>query len=638
MIYLKQLQLMMMVLLLIQQRLYAQSPPVIDISAAKESVQLSAQYSWSVYTSPVNSDSLFHLSLQRVQPGEYPVNRKNFTGHFVFAVAFSNSSAKTDTILFLPGQSQQVAAFLYDTINRQAIALKDTMVAATPYRISTLQAFRLQIPAGGYRQLFIQTTFRHFNWDYWEPAVFRQNAISDKLLVYQYPVEIRSHMISAIHIGILLAILGYTLVLYFQYRQQEYLWYIAYVFLITAYFLYMAAGNLSYSYSFHCWDMFTPPFTQVSAHLIYFFFAKKILNLPENKPFFNKMINMVIGVLAAYLIFHAVISFDDRFLAINGWGFFLVRIFLCIFSFYGIVVLYRSGIPLSFYIATGVLCLTIFGLLSMYGALAYSDTDNSFMTYIGGSITIFRVGVVIELFVFLVAITEKAKTEIINKVRVIELLRIDNERKELEKSMIALETQTAERKRISAEMHDDIGSGLTTIQFLSNALPFDKTTGQEQAIYKITATAQQLMDKMNEIVWSLNQDFDTLGDTLAYIRNTVSEMLENAGIGYEFSSPDRIPELELNGETRRNLYLVVKEATHNIIKHANATMVNYSITVGDTLVIHIRDNGKGIREQGLSSGGNGMKNMQQRMKSSGGSFSMLADNGTIITLVLPLHS
>jgi signal transduction histidine kinase len=627
--------LLLFFFLFAEQWSYSQRAPLTDVATAREAVKLMYQYSWASFEKPVNDDSLPYLSLQQVKPGEYPISLKNFTRHFVFVFAFTNSSPKPDTVLFMPGLYQRISAFLYDSISKTMEPVTDSAVYITP-SLDVLHFYTLIIPPGSYQELFIQTSFHHFNWDYWEPATYRRGTIDDKLLMYQLPEEMHSHAIAAVQLGILLAILGYTLILYFQYRQQEYLWYLAYVFFITVYFVIMAVGSLSYSYSFHRWDMFLPPFTQISAHLIYFFFVKKILDLPKNKPFFNLLINIVISILAAYLVFHSFISFDDRVYWLNRLGFFQVRIFLCVFSLYGIVVLYRSRIPLSFYIATGVLCVTVFGLVSMFMAFL-SDNGYSFVGYIGGSITFFRIGVVIELFVFLVAITEKSKTEIINKVRTIELLQIENQKKELEKSMIALETQTAERKRISAEMHDDIGSGLTTIQFLTNALPLDKTAGQEQALQKITATSQQLMDKMNEIVWSLNQEFDTLGDTIAYIRNTVSEMLENAGILYEFSSPDSTPPLQLSGETRRNIYLVVKEATHNIIKHAQATKVKYTVTIGDTLIIVIHDNGRGVQQQSLSFG-NGLRNMQKRMKDCGGKFSMINNNGTLITLVLPLHS
>jgi signal transduction histidine kinase len=618
-------------LFLLGQRAYAgQWPPATDVATTRERTPLVYRYSWTVFDRTIPNDSLPFISLQTVGEKEMPVQKTNFTRHFVFAFAFTNSSDTPDTILFMPGIHQEIEALLYDTGSRTLTKLTDMEVHTTPFTLERLQMHRIIIPAGAYRVLYVKPVFHHYSWDFWEPGIYRYGTTNDKMMVYQYADEVRSHVIAAILFGILLAIFGYTLILYFQYRQQEYLWYLAYVVFITTYFVYMALGNLAYSFYYHRLDMFMPAFAQTSAHLIYFFFAKKILNLPQNKPFFNRLINMMIVVLLVYLVFHSIISFDDKYYPLSQLGFFSVRILLCLFSLYGIVVLYRSGIALSGYIATGVLSVIVFGLISMF------IPPFPFMDYIGGSITFFRLGVVIELMFFLVAITEKSKTEIVNKVRAIELLQIENERKELEKSMIALEAQTAERKRISAEMHDDIGSGLTTIQFLSNALPVSSSADNEKTIRKITYTSQLLMDKMNEIVWSLNQEFDTLGDTIAYIRNTVSELLENAGIKYEFQAPEQVPPVQLSGETRRNIYLVVKEATHNVIKHAHASKVRYEINLNGKVEVKIHDNGQGM--QGGNAFGNGLKNMKQRMKDSGGSFSIAEQNGTLVTLVLPLGS
>jgi signal transduction histidine kinase len=614
----------------------AQQPPVTDVATMRESTSLYYHYSYTFRKLGFDTSDLLRVPLEPVGDSASAVTKARMIGGFnyLFSFGLTNSSASDDTVWFFPGVNQHVKVMLYDTATRQFTTLLDTSKHVTPYTLEVIGFYTVIVPAGGYRQLFVQTRFHHYNWDYWDPHLYKPNTIGDKMLMYRYPDEVRNKVMALILLGILLAILVYTLILYFQYRQQEYLWYLAYVFMISSYFMFMAFGDLTYASAYHKWDMFAPAFTQIFAHLIYFFFVKRILNLQKNMPFFNKIVNVMIVIVSAYLVFHTLISFDDVFYPLNALGFFYIRIILCVFSLYGIVVLYRSRIPLSGYIATGVLCLTVLGLISMVVSLVLNG-GHPFLVLIGGSITIFRLGVVIELFLFLLAITKKSKQEIINKIRTIELLQVENQRKELEKSMIALETQTAERKRISAEMHDDIGSGLTTIQFLSNTLGHDNKDKQDITVNKITQTSQQLMDKMNEIVWSLNQDFDTLPDTIAYIRNTVSELLENAGIQYEFNVPDQLPARQLSGIVRRNIYLVVKEATHNVIKHAGATKVTYTITINGQLTISIHDNGNGISSNG-SQFGNGLKNMKQRMKDSGGSFDIRNGNGTLVTLEIPV--
>ena len=194
-----------------------------------------------------------------------------------------------------------------------------------------------------------------------------------------------------------------------------------------------------------------------------------------------------------------------------------------------------------------------------------------------------------------------------------------------------------ERKRISGEMHDDIGSALTTIMYLSNNLNEKDDVNRSKIIYKITSTAGNVVDKMNEIIWSLNKDYDTLDDLITYIRFHVVELLENNGIRYQFIMPDEIPAVTLNGEKRRNIYLVVKESIHNIIKHAEATDVILEFKFDNSLFISIRDNGKGIYLDNLNRFGNGIKNMKNRIENIGGIFSIENNQGTIVNISMPLE-
>lgn len=196
-----------------------------------------------------------------------------------------------------------------------------------------------------------------------------------------------------------------------------------------------------------------------------------------------------------------------------------------------------------------------------------------------------------------------------------------------------------ERRRISAEMHDDIGSALTTIMYLCNSLNGNggsEASGQNQAIGKITATAGRIVDKMNEIIWSMNRDYDTMEDLITYIRYNAVDLLENNGMHYHFDVPDQVPAITLEGEKRRNVYLVVKEALHNIIKHAEATEVIVNFTIADELQIRIQDNGKGFDMDTTRQFCNGLKNMQYRMDTIGGKFSIINGQGTTVCVSLPL--
>jgi signal transduction histidine kinase len=186
-----------------------------------------------------------------------------------------------------------------------------------------------------------------------------------------------------------------------------------------------------------------------------------------------------------------------------------------------------------------------------------------------------------------------------------------------------MEGQDQERQRIAKEIHDDIGTGLTSILYLSDGLKEE----EEQAVGKIGNTARELIDKMDEIVWSMNKDYDTLEDLLAFLRHHIAEWMDVPGIDTHIDFPDEVPALTITGEQRRNIYLVVKEALHNVIGHAEATTVNIKAAIHRGLEIEIRDNGKGLPEGPTRRWGNGLKNMRQRMEHLGGKFELTGGDG-----------
>ncbi|MFT4204194.1 MAG: tetratricopeptide repeat protein [Chitinophagaceae bacterium] len=195
----------------------------------------------------------------------------------------------------------------------------------------------------------------------------------------------------------------------------------------------------------------------------------------------------------------------------------------------------------------------------------------------------------------------------------------------------SLDGQLQERQRIGREMHDDMGSGLTSMLFLSRLVQ-----GQGEAAEKINHTAADLVQKMNEIIWTMNHEEDTLEGLVAYTRAHIADKLEEAGIAYSFKVTQPIPSLPISQEFRRNVYLTVKEAVHNIIKHAHATQVELALYLHDEMKITIQDNGCGFPDGVAYRFGNGLKNMQYRMEQLGGLFEIKSENGTCVVLRLPL--
>jgi signal transduction histidine kinase len=212
-----------------------------------------------------------------------------------------------------------------------------------------------------------------------------------------------------------------------------------------------------------------------------------------------------------------------------------------------------------------------------------------------------------------------------------------------------------ERARISQDMHDDVGASLTRISMMSDLVKTrnDVGSGARQWLGQISDTSRGLMEEMNQIIWALNPKNDNLEGLVAYVRRFAFEYLEPTAVACVFDLPEIRPDRALSVEVRRNVYLVVREAIHNVVKHAGATNVIISLTphpplleekgtqeerslTADHFIITIRDNGKGFDSDKLEFPGNGLVNMKKRMNDIGGDLLIRskAGEGTEIKLVV----
>jgi signal transduction histidine kinase len=129
---------------------------------------------------------------------------------------------------------------------------------------------------------------------------------------------------------------------------------------------------------------------------------------------------------------------------------------------------------------------------------------------------------------------------------------------------------------------------------------------------------------------------DTVENLIAYIRSYAVEFFENTSIDCIFSMPASIPPREISGEKRRNIFLSVKEALNNVLKHSQSSAVRINVTVQDRMTIEIQDDGIGIDLEKLRKFGNGLNNMKKRMASINGEFNVENHKGTRTTFYLAL--
>ncbi|HTM92082.1 MAG TPA: triple tyrosine motif-containing protein, partial [Flavisolibacter sp.] len=214
--------------------------------------------------------------------------------------------------------------------------------------------------------------------------------------------------------------------------------------------------------------------------------------------------------------------------------------------------------------------------------------------------------------------------------------------RKLRKQLRELEKQAAieaERYRISRDMHDEIGSGLTQIALMSELIETQKNANEElkKDVGTISSSARKLVGNMSEIIWALNPRNDSLENLLAYLREQTLAYFEPFNIQYDIQFPDEVPFVKLSNEQRRNLFLVGKEALNNALKHSGADEIRLSMEYkNNTIHFYISDNGKGIGENKIKTASNGLRNMRKRMADIGGIFDLSSDEtGCFIHFSMP---
>jgi len=203
----------------------------------------------------------------------------------------------------------------------------------------------------------------------------------------------------------------------------------------------------------------------------------------------------------------------------------------------------------------------------------------------------------------------------------------------LKEKLLKLEKEQAiekERNRISQDMHDDLGSGLTKIAILSEVVKkqINEPEKAKQQLENISESSRELVDNLQDIIWVLNPKNDTLESLAAYIREYALKFFEPFGIEVEFIYPEKFPEIRLSEETRRNIFLALKESFNNIGKHAWCNKVKVSISETTREIrITVQDDGKGFEADRVRPFGNGLVNMKHRIEKIGGNYEITSETG-----------
>jgi signal transduction histidine kinase len=221
--------------------------------------------------------------------------------------------------------------------------------------------------------------------------------------------------------------------------------------------------------------------------------------------------------------------------------------------------------------------------------------------------------------------------------------------RKLKLSLARLEQKRAvesERARIARDIHDDLGAGLTQIMFEGALARRHPQKDVQNHLTQISDRAGELIQAMDEIVWAVNPQNDTLESLVNYFSKYIQDFLIGAGIRCRLDIPEVIPARQMSPEVRHNVFLATKEALNNIVKHAQAREVHLKLAFQpERMTILIVDDGVGFAPKtgqvstiaGRTAPGQGLRNMAGRMETIGGRFVIRSQPGQGTTIEMDIR-
>jgi signal transduction histidine kinase/ligand-binding sensor domain-containing protein len=200
-----------------------------------------------------------------------------------------------------------------------------------------------------------------------------------------------------------------------------------------------------------------------------------------------------------------------------------------------------------------------------------------------------------------------------------------------------------ERTRITGEMHDEIGSKLARISFLSEIVK-GEVNHPNGVVDSLSKTARELLQSLDRMLWAVNPRNDSLEKLSAYLNRYAAEYFQNTPVRCRLAFPENLPAVPLSAETRHNIFLAFEEALANTLKHSAATQVSAELVCHNgTIEIDVTDNGRGFNVETQAAKHDtseqlGLSGMTERLHSIGGDCRITSSpgSGTVIKFVLPI--
>jgi signal transduction histidine kinase len=582
---------------------------------------------------PVNSslDSTYdNLKFQNGSLYKKDIAAKFINKKLVLRFYLSNSAGIPDSVWFFPGfyySSIQLYRLNGNKLNKLPV-IEPNFPDSIGYRLITLAP---QDSAIFLAELHFVKTYTN----YIKPRII-QKPYFPAFLYELSSTNFYVNMVTYIFCGLLLMMILFSGANYILGGNEEFLLYAGYALFLGGMLFTKTYYDFKITRDVFFMEAYLDFVMQSIGIVFYMAFMQKFLSTRLKYPFLNKLYTSgIAGLFFSIASFSYVYFFTNNFIFLNGIENITKLILLMMMIIFLVYCANQWNDKLLRYLFWGNLLYFFFALLSQ-SLILLGHFFGQLPFVFNSSLFYYEVGLFLELVFFLAGLSYKNRSQIIEQTKERERLKMENERKEFEKQMAVITAQQDERNRISADMHDELGSGMTHIRLMSEIAKNKMQQNTPAEIEKISQSADDVLNKMNAIIWSMNSKNDSLGNLVSYIRAYATEYLDGTSVACEVNIPDDIPEKELSGDKRRNIFLCVKETLNNMLKHSGADQLIIDITTNDELMIKIIDNGAGIELQNIRQFGNGLQNIERRMKNIGGSFEIRNNYGTESILILPL--
>ncbi|TDX00705.1 sensor histidine kinase [Dinghuibacter silviterrae] len=492
---------------------------------------------------------------------------------------------------------------------------------------------RFSIDARTQTTFFFKGNLIKANTNWMAPALIEPRFLTNYFKILRFNA-VQLNVVTFVFCGILLMMIIYSFTNFTQNLRGEYLFYALYGLCMTTLFFIKALFYREDQPFYFFFEEYFDYVIQVSGYYCYISFTRHLLDTRTNYPGLEKAFRTAGNLLLLLLAVYSVVYFSGGPYKVmnsieNGGKYFLMAL-----GIFYVIVGFAQRDKLMNYLLAGnlaVLGLAVTSQCIIVFKVRFTYTNSFF----NQALFYYELGVVLELVLFLAALAYKNKDELIEKVKIEQAMKLEQEKKEFETKLAIIQAQQDERSRISADMHDELGSGVTAIRLMSELAKRRLPAQSVPEIEKISTSAGELMDKMNTIIWSMNATNDSVANLVAYMRAFAIELFENSSMVCRVEVPEYIPDIEISGEKRRNVFLVVKEALNNAMKHSKSDRLELRIRLEDELHIEIHDFGQGIQTEKMRQFSSGLTNMQRRMETIGGTIWFKNEKGTTVGLSCP---